>query len=248
MLMLPGAVALVLLIACSNIAGLLLARASGRGREIAVRAALGAGRWRLIRQLLAESLLLSLAGGLLGLGVGYAGTRLLLLIAPAQRAARFLITMDTRTLLFTAGDDSRRHSVRPGTSLAAFAHRPLRDTQGGRPQRYGQPAAASGCAVRPWIGEFALALVLLVGAGLFLRSLERLHEVQTEFQPRGTMTGVSALPRSRYRDDAGRIAFYRAVVERLSAIPEWNRPRQAYLCPSAPRTSRATFPSRAGRF
>jgi hypothetical protein len=247
MLMLPDAVALVLLIACSNIAGLLLARASSRGREIAVRAALGAGRWRLIRQLLAESLLLSLAGGLLGLGVGHAGTRLLLLIAPAQHAARFLVTMDTRTLLFTALVTILAgilFGLAPAWQLSRTGHfETLKE--GGR----------SGLASRgrqrlrsaPVVGEFALAMVLLVGAGLFLRSLERLHEVQTGFQPRGVMAGVSALPRSRYRDDAGRIAFYRAVVECLSAIPGVES-AAAYLCPSAPRTSRATFPSRAGKF
>jgi predicted permease len=102
MLVLGGAVAFVLLIACSNIAGLLLARSSGRSREIALRAALGAGRWRVIRPLLAESALVTCAGGLLGAGLGYAGTRLLLLIAPERQLAGFSVRMDPRVLLFAA--------------------------------------------------------------------------------------------------------------------------------------------------
>jgi predicted permease len=219
MIVLLGAVAFVLLIACSNIAGLLLARASSRGREIAVRAALGAGRWRLVRQLLAESSLLSLAGGLLGLALGSAGIKLLLLIAPAQQATGFSVHMDTRVLLFTAAVtllSGILFGLAPAWQLSRTSHFEMLK-EGGR----SGTASLARQKLRSTLvaGEFALALVLLVGAGLFLRSLARLQNVQTGFQPRGVMSGVTAPPRARYQDDASRIAFYRAVVERLSAVP-----------------------------
>jgi predicted permease len=219
MLVLLGAVAFVLLIACSNIAGLLLARASGRSREMAVRQALGAGRWRLIRQLLAESALLSFCGGLLGLAIGFAGVRLLLLIAPDTQGTGLIVRMDGWALLFTAGV----------TIVAGFLFglAPAWQVSGAHPFEMLKEGSRTGTAslarqrVRSMLvmGEFALALVLLVGAGLFIRSLSRLQEVATGFQPRGVMSCVVALPRSRYQDDASRIAFYRAVLDRMAAIP-----------------------------
>ncbi len=219
LLILLGAVGFVLLIACSNVAGLMLARASGRGREIAVRAALGAGRWRLIRQLLAESFLLSLLGGLVGMLVGLAGVRLLLLMAPEQQAAGIDVRTDIPVLLFTAGL----------TVLSGFLFglAPAWQISRGNPYESLKEGARTGTAGRARqrlrsalvVGELALALVLLVGAGLFLRSLTRLQEVTTGFQPHGVMSGMVSLPQSRYEKDEVKASFYRDVLEKLAALP-----------------------------
>jgi predicted permease len=219
MLVLGGAVVFVLLIACSNIAGLLLARASGRGREIAVRAALGAGRWRLIRQVLAESALLSAAGGVLGLGVGKVGVALLRLIAPERQTAGLVIPMDARVLAFAAAAailSGLLFGLAPAWQLARSGHFEMLK-EGGRSGTAGRARQRLRSVLV--MAEFALSLVLLVGAGLFLRSLARLEEVRTGFDPHGLMTGVVQLPRNRYTDDASRTAFYRAALERLAAIP-----------------------------
>ena len=219
MLVLLGAVAFVLLIACSNIAGLLLARASSRSREIAVRAALGAGRWRLIRQLLVESFLLSLCGGLLGLGLGFAGLRLLLLLAPERQTAGLVIHMDVWVLLFTAGVtilSGILFGLAPAWQLSRVdRYESLKEGGRGGAGSRARQQLRSGLVV----GEFALALVLLVGAGLFLRSLMRLQQVETGFQPGGVMSAMVSLPESRYKEDERQLAFYREALERLASIP-----------------------------
>lgn len=219
MLVLLGAVGFVLLIACANIAGLMLARASGRAKEIAVRAALGASRWDLMRQTLAESLLLAFTGGIAGLGLAYGGVRALLLLAPENAPVALDVRMDATVLLFTA--------------LAALAAGILFGIapawQVTRLDRYdslkeGGRAATAGLSRQRLraglvIGEVALALMLLVGAGLFLRSLAALEDVSPGFQSGGVITAGVVLPEAQYKEPAKRVAFYRTVLERLSNLP-----------------------------
>jgi predicted permease len=219
MLVLLAAVGFVLLIACSNIAGLMLARASGHAREIAVRAALGASRWRLIRQTLAESLVLALGGAVAGLALAFVGVRALLALAPENASVALSARIDAPVLLFTA--------LAAVTAAVLFGIAPA--WQISRLDRFealkegGRSGAAGlrrqGIRAGLVIGEVALALVLLVGAGLFLRSLASLEEVTPGFQPGGAITAGVSLPQPQYSEPAKRIAFYRAVLERLSNLP-----------------------------
>src|SRR5579863_4684297 len=219
MLVLLSSVAFVLLIACSNIAGLMLARASGRSREIAVRAALGASRWNLIRQTLAESLMLSFAGAVVGLALSFAGVRGLLALAPENSSVALDVRMDPTVLLFTALAAIAAgilFGMAPAWQISRLDRfEALRE--GGRTGSAGlrRQKLRSGLV----IGEVALALVLLVGAGLFLRSLASLEDVNPGFQPNGLITGAVTLPPTQYGDPAKQIAFYRAVLDRLSTLP-----------------------------
>lgn len=219
MLVLMGAVGFVLLIACSNIAGLMLARASGRSREIAVRAALGAGRWDLIRQSLAESLVLAAAGALAGLALAFAGLRGLLALAPEGLPVAVGVRMDGSVLIFTALAAIAAgifFGVAPAWQISRLDRYELLK-EGGR--------ANTGSLARQHlrtglvIAEVALALVLLVGAGLFLRSLAALEEVSPGFQPNGVITASVSLPRTRYADAGKRTLFYHGVLSNLAAMP-----------------------------
>ena len=214
-----GAVGFVLLIACSNIAGLTLAKATSRAREFAVRAALGAGRWQLVRQALIESLLLASAGVLLALVVAGQGIRALLAIAPRDMAQGLAIHIDGYVLLFTVAVGVLA-GVISGVAPAWFASRTdpqatLKEggwsdvSSRGRQRLRGALVA----------GELALALVPLVGTGLFLKSLSKSQQVNPGFEPQGLMTAALALPESHYKDADRQIAFFRAVLDRLSASP-----------------------------
>jgi len=219
LLILLGAVGFVLLIACSNIAGLLLARTSARGREMAVRVALGAGRWVLARQVLAESLLLAAAGAAAGLALAAGGIRALLLLSPEQYSAGLAPRLDlpvlaftvcasvVAALLFSLAPIWRLGSIDPQAALKS----------GGRAGTAGRPRQRARAALV--VAETALALVLLVGAGLFVRSLVRLEEVRPGFDPHGVLTAQLSLPSSRYPDDPQRIPYLRATVDRLAATP-----------------------------
>jgi predicted permease len=219
LLILLVAVAFVLLIACSNIAGLMVARTTGRAREIAVRAALGAGRWSLMRQTLAESFTLATAGAMVGLALGYAGVRALLALAPEQAAAGLTPRLDVPVLWFTAAATV--------VSALLFGLAPAWQIAGIDPNSILKGSGRSGMSGKGRqrlrsvlvVSETALALLLLVGAGLFLRSLTRLEVVNPGFEPRGVMTAILTLPQSRYPQDEQRIPFFRAVTERLSATP-----------------------------
>jgi predicted permease len=219
MLVLLGAVGFVLLIACSNIAGLMLARASGRTREIAVRAALGASRWDLIRQTLSESLVLAFLGAIAGLGLAYVGVRALLVFAPENSPVALDVRIDGAVLLFTAVAAivaGILFGIAPAWQLSRLDRFDALK-EGGRSGSAGlrRQRLRAGLV----IGEVALALVLLVGAGLFLRSLASLQDVNPGFQPSGIITASVALPPTQFTDAAKRVIFYRAVLERLASLP-----------------------------
>ena len=219
LLVLSGAVAFVLLIVCSNIAGLLLARASARDREFAVRAALGASRSQLLRALLAESLLLAIAGGAAGMALAYGGVNLLLKLAPQDVVAGFEPRMDLRVALFCA--------LAAMASAVLFGFAPAWQisrigTRGGLKNDDRSSTAARGrqrLRSALVVGETALALMLLVAGGLFLRSFARLQGVNPGFEPHGVMTAIFSLPQQTYPSGREQTAFMRGVLDRLNNIP-----------------------------
>jgi putative ABC transport system permease protein len=219
LLVLSGAVGLVLLIACSNIAGLMLARASGRGREIAVRIALGARGWQLLRQTMAESLLLAVTGAAAGLALAYGGIELLLQLAPESAAAGLQARIDLHVLLFTAAAavlSGLLFGLAPAWQVGRLnPYEILKSSGRSSTAGRGRQRLRSGLV----IGEAALALVLLVGAGLFLRSFARLQEVNPGFEPHGLMTGMLSLPPVQYDTPEKLMAFYRSLLERLQVLP-----------------------------
>ncbi len=213
-----GAVALLLLMACANVAGLLLARAGARQREIAVRAALGAGRWRLIRQMVAESLPLGVAGGALGLLLAWWGVDAL----PDTNLGRVPRLQDVRidglVLAFTAAVSlvtCLLFSLAPALSLSRTGfHDALRE--GGR-----GGGGPRGSRVRPAlvVVEVALALVLCVGATLLMRTFYSLSVVHPGFNPEGLMAASLDLPRPQFRGKDQVVDFQRKLIERVRAVP-----------------------------
>lgn len=214
-----GAVGFVLLIACSNIAGLMLAKATSGAKELAIRAALGANRWRLIRQAMAESLLLAGAGVLTGLVLAFQGIPALLALAPRDLAAGLTIHIDGYVLLFTIGVGVLAGLI-SGVGPAWFGSRTdphAALNEGGRSETAGRGRQRMrGLLV---VGELALALVLLVGAGLLVKSFSRMQEVNTGFEPHGVMTAALALPETQYSGKEKQTAFFRSVLERLQNMP-----------------------------
>jgi predicted permease len=218
LLVLSSAVGFVLLIACVNIANLLLARATGRTREFAVRAALGATQGRVVRQLLTESVLLSLGGGGLGLMLAAWGTRAALGVLPTALPRAEQVGLDPNVLLFTAGISLLSGVLFGLTPALKTSHPDLHETlkQGGR--------GASGVQHRTLgvfvVVEMALALVLLVGAGLTIRSLTKLWSVDPGFNPHNVLTfGFSLSPSMMSANpDAIRSAF-REFDEKVAAVP-----------------------------
>jgi predicted permease len=217
LLILLGAVGMVLLIACANMAGLMLARASHRSREYAVRVALGATRWNILAFSLAESLLISVAAASVGMILGVGGAHLLMLASPPQFSAGVPIHTDLFVLGFTATITALTAiftGIAPGLYMfqgnSLGIHFAARSTSLARQRLRGALVAA----------ELSLALVLLIGAGLFLRSLIRLHEVDPGYDAQGLLTAQLALPSSgRYKDAAQRVEFYRQALERVRALP-----------------------------
>ena len=222
LLVLFGAVGFVLLIACANFAGLLVTRNVARRQELVIRASLGAGRIRLVRQALAESVLLALIGGVAGLLLAKWGTSLLLSLKPAALERFTGVQMDARVLLFVFGVSLVTgvvFGVAPAWSAAStdFAES-LKE--GGR----NATAGPSGFLLRKLLvaAEFALALVLLVGAGLLIKGFSRLRAVNPGFNPQNITTMHLQLPEARYAEIPPQTQFRREVLIRLNSLPGVN--------------------------
>ncbi|HEY9436563.1 MAG TPA: ABC transporter permease [Blastocatellia bacterium] len=218
MYLLFAAVGVILLIACANLANLLLARGLARQREIAVRAALGAGKWRLIRQLLTEASLLSLAGG--GLGLLFAEWGLAALRRLPQNFVRGEdVRVDARVLLFTlavAIVTGWLFGLAPAIQLA----RPELNTmlkEGGRSG--GEGAKWNRVRGAFVVAQVALSLLLLVGGGLLIRSFDKLLRVDPGFKPENLLTLEYRLPRNKYQQGEAQWNFHRQVVERIRDVP-----------------------------
>ena len=213
-----GAVAFVLLIACANVANLLLARAAGRQKEIAIRSAMGARPIRLIRQLLVESLVLAAAGGGLGLFLAVWGTELLVKLAPDTISRAGAIGVDTRVLGFTLVV-SLLCGVIFGLAPALQTSRPdLNESlkEGGK----GAPSMSHNRTHRFLVvTEVALAMVLLVGAGLLVQSFRNLRNVDPGFVPSNVLTMLLFLPESKYGESGKAGAFVDQVLARVAALP-----------------------------
>jgi putative ABC transport system permease protein len=217
LLVLLSAVGCVLLIACANVANLLLARSAGRQKEMAIRAALGASRGRVMRQLLTESLLLALSGGAAGLLLARWGARLLLAMAPENLPRAYDIRLDLRVASFTL-----LISLLTGVVFGLLPALQASKIDLGVTLKEGGRDAAGllrhrlrGFLV---VTEVALAFVLLIGAGLLIRSFARLTEVNPGIDPRSILTMDISLPFAKYRDGAG-AAFFQQTLERVRALP-----------------------------
>ena len=218
-LVLLGAVALLLLIACANVAGLLLARAEGRQREIALRTALGAGRGRLVRQLLTENLLLAVTGGLLGLLAAVWVARALVLAAPPTIPRLDAVSIDARVLGFTLGITLVTGLL---FGLVPAVHAARADLSGALTDggRAGTASVARHRVRRALVAaQVALALVLVTGAGLLVQSFLRLRQVDPGFRPERLLTARVELSPVRYATNESMRAFYRDLVDRLQALP-----------------------------
>jgi predicted permease len=219
LLVLLGAVGMVLLIACANAANLLLARAASRKREIAVRLALGASRGRLVRQLLTESLLVSLLGGALGVALAVGGVRALVTLLPADFPRVHEIQVSVPVFVFTLGV-SVVTGVLFGLAPALAASRTDPKTglqQGSRNATGGRERARLRNALV--ISEVSMACVLLIGAGLLLRSLFNLTHLDPGFAHERVFTASLALPRAQYGRDEAVVGFVRQLEPALNAIP-----------------------------
>jgi predicted permease len=215
LMMLLAAVGLVLLIACANVASTLLARAEERRRELAIRAALGASRARIVRQLLVESLMLALVGGTAGFLAGSWILRGLLSIDPGTLTRGAEVGIDARIFLFsiaTAVGTVFVFGLVPAISASQIE---LRDSLAN-----GARVAAGGRSRTVLVAaEAALATLLLVGAALLIRSLWSVTSIDPGWTPQGLVTLEMTLPRTRYESEARAVAFYRELIERLRSVP-----------------------------
>jgi putative ABC transport system permease protein len=218
LLLLFGAVTLVLLITCANVAGLLLARTQTRGQEIAVRAALGASRRQLIVQLLAESLLIGLAGAAAGVGIAYMLVRALVVFGPTSIPRLADLTVNVNVLAFALGA-AIVTSIAFGLTPAAWSSGWL--TDGPAAMRSRGTVGPSGTGTRRLlvVCELAFAVVLLAGAGLLIRSYVALQHVEPGFEPEGVVTFSLSLPAAKYSDPVSRGAFVSTLISRLNAEP-----------------------------
>jgi predicted permease len=212
------AVAFVLLIACANVANLLLARATGRARELALRTAIGASRTRLIRQLLTESVVLALAGGVLGVLLSIAGIKGLMSIIPQDFYRSDTVALNGRALLFTLAI-SVASGILFGLAPAFVATGEIGQAlrEGGRSASMGLRRNRLGASFV--VAEISLALVLLISAGLLIKAAIRYQRVDLGFDPSNLLTLRIALPETQYADSGKVAAFHEELLRRLRGLP-----------------------------
>jgi putative ABC transport system permease protein len=219
MLLMMGAVTLVLLIACANVANLMLARASIRQREIAVRSALGAGRWRIVRQLLTEAVLIGLVSAPLGIGLAWVGIRLLDMSMPADGVPYFIRwSLDHRALAYTIG-------ISMLTGLVFGLAPALQASRGSLQETLKEGGRSGSGGIRKWlrnslvVAEVALSIVLLIGASLFIRSFLNLQHANLGFDTAPLMTMRIYLPGTQYEAPEPRARRIEDIVQRIEALP-----------------------------
>ncbi len=234
LLVMLGAVGLVLLIACANIANLLLARGATRNRELAIRAALGAGRGRIVRQLLTESVVLATVAGAVGLALAWWTTGTLVALAPPGVPRLDQTSIDTTVLAFALGLSMVSSIVFGLAPALRSARSGVSDTlkEGGR--------GHAGSGGRDWLRsaliatEVALAVLLLVGAGLLIRSAIELSRVRPGFNPAGVLTARLTLPAAEYRDSTRAVATFERLAEEIGRLPGVAASAVASHVPMAP--------------
>jgi putative ABC transport system permease protein len=221
LLLLLGAVGLVLLIACANVANLLLARSAVRQKEIAIRLAMGASRWRLVQQMLTESTLLAVLGGALGVLWGQWGLDLLLSAIPEPQLAAMPylkdIGLDGGVLAFTFAVSLATGAICGLVSSVQSSHPDLQGSL--RQDARSAGARRRGLRDALVVAEVAVAIVLLVGAGLLLRSMFRVLDVDPGFKPAGLITMTVTLPSGRYTEDAQAVGIHDRMLEQVLALP-----------------------------
>jgi len=219
LLVLLAAVSFVLLIACANVAHMLMARGAARQREIAVRAALGAKRWRIVRQFLTESLLLALLGGAAGLLLAFWGIRVLVALVPASMPRADSIGLDARVLLFTAMVSILTgivFGIVPALQSSALN---LRDALQESGRGSGESLRRNRLRSALVGSEFALAFLLMIGSGLMVRTFFALRAVDPGFQPHHVLSAVVSIAGSEEAPPQKRFAFYEQVLHRVAALP-----------------------------
>jgi putative ABC transport system permease protein len=218
LLVLLAAAGCVLLIACANVANLLLAKSAAREREMAIRTAMGAARGRLIIQMMTESVLLAIAGGLLGLLLARLSMRILVALIPIGLPGASELSIDGRLLAFTLGV-SLLTGIVFGIAPALATTSPdvsERLKEGGRAGVGGKRRRFRDALV---VAEVALALILLVSAGLLLQTLRNLHAIDAGFNPENILTMSTRLPSPKYADPSKRLAYFDAVVQKVRGLP-----------------------------
>jgi predicted permease len=219
LLLLQLGVLLVLFIACANVANLLLMRATGRTRELAIRTTLGAGQWRLMRQMLTEGLVLSLLGAIGGLALGFAGLRALIALAvgqiPGATSASLHLPVLGFTLLLAVVTGLIFGLVPAVAAIRGNASLMLKEdaTRGSAGRSTGYMRAAL------VVGETAVALMLLIGAGLLIKSFARLQQVDPGFERQNVLTAQLGLPAARFPNPADRVQFWNRLIEKAQQIP-----------------------------
>jgi putative ABC transport system permease protein len=214
-----AAVSLVLLIACANFANLLLARSTERGREIIIRTALGAGRWRLVRQLLTESVLVSVAGGAVGILIAWWGTKLLVTLKPENLPRLQEVGVDSWVLAFTFGV-----SVLTGLVFGLLPAWSASRASAAENLKSGGRGSTASRSQQRWrssfvVIELAIALVLLVGAGLLVRTFWKLRNVEPGFNPDHLLTMRVELPETRYQEVDKQTRFRTQALEGVNSLP-----------------------------